>query len=379
MSGQTVLEDIIEKTIHTVGQSREQIFEISEKSRQEYVSLQKQLLEIRLKVTRVIEKTDKTELYARYARNRLAEVSKNFEQYNTKEVQAVYEQANNYQVELAILRQEEVQLRERRDSIERRLVDLDDTVERAEQLASQMSVVFNFLSQDLKHVGEVIQSAKEKQAFGLKIIEAQEAERKRLSREIHDGPAQMMANVMLRSELIERIYKEEGMDEALKEIRSLKEMVRSSLAEVRRIIYDLRPMALDDLGLMPTLTKYLKSFEEHHQVIVSFKAIGKEQKLPKEFEVAMFRLIQEGVQNACKHAEPTQIQVKIEFQQAKIILVVKDNGKGFDPDSKKEGSFGLMGMKERVSMLKGDLNIQSQLNVGTTLLVQIPFVPEGIA
>ncbi|KYG33686.1 sensor histidine kinase [Alkalihalobacillus trypoxylicola] len=379
MSGQTVLEDIIEKTIHTVGQSREQIFEISEKSRQEYVSLQKQLLEIRLKVTRVIEKTDKTELYARYARNRLAEVSKNFEQYNTKEVQAVYEQANNYQVELAILRQEEVQLRERRDSIERRLVDLDDTVERAEQLASQMSVVFNFLSQDLKHVGEVIQSAKEKQAFGLKIIEAQEAERKRLSREIHDGPAQMMANVMLRSELIERIYKEEGMDEALKEIRSLKEMVRSSLAEVRRIIYDLRPMALDDLGLMPTLTKYLKSFEEHYQVIVSFKAIGKEQKLPKEFEVAMFRLIQEGVQNACKHAEPTQIQVKIEFQQAKIILVVKDNGKGFDPDSKKEGSFGLMGMKERVSMLKGDLNIQSQLNVGTTLLVQIPFVPEGIA
>ena len=82
-----------------------------------------------------------------------------------------------------------------------------DTVERAEQLAGQMSVVYNFLSQDLKHVGEVIQSAKEKQAFGLKIIEAQESERKRLSREIHDGPAQMMANVMLRSELIERIHK----------------------------------------------------------------------------------------------------------------------------------------------------------------------------
>ena len=70
----------------------------------------------------------------------------------------------------------------------------------------------------VKHVGEVIQSAKEKQAFGLKIIEAQESERKRLSREIHDGPAQMMANVMLRSELIERIHKEEGIDEALKEI-----------------------------------------------------------------------------------------------------------------------------------------------------------------
>ncbi|KMK77418.1 sensor histidine kinase [Alkalihalobacillus pseudalcaliphilus] len=376
MSGQTVLEDIIEKTIHTVGQSREQIFEISEKSRQEYVSLQKELLEIRLKVTRIIENTDKTELYARYARNRLAEVSKNFDQYSTKEVQAVYEQANNYQVELAVLRQEELQLRERRDTIERRIVDLGDTVERAEQLAGQMSVVYNFLSQDLKHVGEVIQSAKEKQAFGLKIIEAQESERKRLSREIHDGPAQMMANVMLRSELIERIHKEEGIDEALKEIRSLKEMVRSSLAEVRRIIYDLRPMALDDLGLMPTLSKYLKNFEEHHQVIVSFKALGKEQRLPQEFEVAMFRLVQEGIQNAVKHAEPDEIQVKIEFQKTKVILVIKDNGKGFDPSSVKEGSFGLMGMKERVNMLKGDLNIQSHLNVGTTLLVQIPLISE---
>ncbi|KGA96532.1 histidine kinase [Alkalihalobacillus alcalophilus ATCC 27647 = CGMCC 1.3604] len=376
MSGQTVLEDIIEKTIHTVGQSREQIFEISEKSRQEYVSLQKELLEIRLKVTRVIENTDKTELYAKYARNRLAEVSKNFEEYSTKEVQAVYEQANNYQVELAVLRHEELQLRERRDTIERRIVDLGDTVERAEQLAGQMSVVFNFLAQDLKNVGEVIQSAKEKQAFGLKIIEAQEAERKRLSREIHDGPAQMMANVMLRSELIERIHKEEGIDEALKEIRSLKEMVRSSLAEVRRIIYDLRPMALDDLGLMPTLSKYLKNFEEHHQVIVSFAALGKEQRLPQEFEVAMFRLVQEGVQNACKHAEPTQIQVKIEFQKTKVILVIKDNGKGFDPSTVKEGSFGLMGMKERVNMLKGDLNIQSHLNVGTTLLIQIPLMTD---
>ncbi|MFP3386653.1 sensor histidine kinase, partial [Tritonibacter sp. SIMBA_163] len=84
-------------------------------------------------------------------------------------------------------------------------------------------------------------------------IEAQEEERKRLSREIHDGPAQMMANVLLRSDLIEKTYREKGADKAFKEISSLKDMVRQALTEVRRIIYDLRPMALDDLGLVPTL------------------------------------------------------------------------------------------------------------------------------
>lgn len=130
--------------MNTVSESREQIFEISEKSRQEYQTLQKDLIEVRLKVAEIIERTDQTERNVRYSRNRLVEVSKAFNRYSNEEVRIVYEQANKYQIQLAVLRQEEVQLRERRDNIERRLIHLADTVERAEQLASQMSVVFNF-------------------------------------------------------------------------------------------------------------------------------------------------------------------------------------------------------------------------------------------
>ena len=98
--------------------------------------------------------------------------------------------------------------------------------------------------------------------FAIRIIEAQEEERKRLSRDIHDGPAQILANVLLRSGLIEKVYAEQGADLAFKELNGLKETVRDALSEVRRIIYDLRPMALDDLGLIPTLKKYLLSTEE---------------------------------------------------------------------------------------------------------------------
>ncbi|WEG16576.1 histidine kinase [Alkalihalophilus pseudofirmus] len=372
MTDKNMLDKIIDQTLETVGQSREQIFDIGEKSRQEYQSLQRELQDVRMKVAGVIERTDRTHLHAKFARNRLVEVSKAFDRYSHEEVKSAYEQANDFQVQVAVLQQEEIKLRERRDHIERRLINLNETIERAEQLASQMAVVYNFLSSDLKQVGEVIEDAREKQRFGLKIIEAQEEERKKLSREIHDGPAQMMANVLLRSELIERIYHDRGIEDALNEIRDLRKMVKSSLAEVRRIIYDLRPMALDDLGLIPTLKKYLANFEEHNGIAVRFQHLGRDQRIPEEYEVALFRLIQEGVQNAYKHANPTEIQVKIEIKPTKVIMIIKDDGAGFDTSKLKEGSFGLMGMRERVNMLKGELQIQSKIDIGTLISIAVP-------
>ncbi|MBU8905979.1 sensor histidine kinase [Desertibacillus haloalkaliphilus] len=366
------LDMIIEKTIETVGNSREQIFEIGEHSRKEYRTLEQELKDVRIKVATVIEKADHTETKLRLARNRLAEVSKHFQSYGNEEVRKSYEKANEFQVQLAVLQQEESQLRERRDQIERRLLSLEDTIERAETLAGQMNVVFNFLTGDLREVGEIVDDAKEKQQFGLKIIQAQEEERKRLSREIHDGPAQMMANVLLRSELVERIYEDKGIDQALQEMQDLRKMVKASLAEVRRIIYDLRPMALDDLGLIPTLQKYLRTFEQHTNIPIDFKSFGKEQRMPQQLEVALFRLIQEAVQNAQKHANPTQINVRIEIKPTKVIMIVKDDGKGFDVETTKEGSFGLVGMKERVSMLKGQMTIDSTPGSGTLVAISIP-------
>ena len=369
---QSELEVIIKKTIETVDESREQVFRIGEQSRKEFAILNEELKDIRLKVAKVIDENDRTQLHARFSRNRLAEVSKNFNKYSKEEVKAAYEQANEFQVQLAVLQQEEMRLRERRDSIERRIVSLKETVERAERLVGQMSVVYNFLSSDIQQLGEKLEEAKEKQEFGLKIIEAQEEERRRLSREIHDGPAQMLANVMLRSELIERTYQDKGIDAALVEIRDLRKMVKSSLSEVRRIIYDLRPMALDDLGLIPTLSKYLATFEERTGIAIRFKSLGKERRLQPRLEVALFRLVQEAVQNAYKHAEPKEVQVKIEIKLNKVIIIVKDDGKGFDQSVKKEGSFGLLGMKERVNMLKGQMTIQSKINVGTAILIEVP-------
>ncbi|KIL42998.1 histidine kinase [Jeotgalibacillus campisalis] len=368
-----MLDIILGKMIDTVDQSKSDIFEIGEQTRNDYESLVKELSQIREKITTVIYEGDDLERRSRFARKRLAEVSHHFKNFSEEQVRQAYETAHDLQIQLSVNRQEEKQLRSRRDELERRLQSMLDTIERAENLVTQISAVLTYLNSDLKQMGAALQDAKQKQEFGIQIIEAQEEERKRLSREIHDGPAQLMANVLMRSDLIERVYKDKGAQEAFLEIKSLKKMVRSALSEVRRIIYDLRPMALDDLGLVPTLRKYLSSIEEYSNgTKLLFNQIGEESRLHPKYEVSLFRLVQESVQNALKHAQATEISVKVEIRQDRITVVIKDNGKGFDPLQKKQGSFGFIGMRERVELLAGEMTVNSKPGSGTLIMIQVP-------
>ncbi|WP_062354097.1 sensor histidine kinase [Bacillus kwashiorkori] len=368
-----VLDEILEKMISTVDKSKDEIFQIGEQCRVDYESIINELKKIKEKVASVIDEEERLDKEVRQARKRLSEVSMYFHKYNEEQVRAAYEIAHSLQTKLTVTRQLEKQLRERRDELERRLVGLQETIDRADHLVTQVNVILNYLTNDIKQISEYIADAKEKQEFGLKIIEAQEEERKRLSREIHDGPAQMLAHVMMRSDLVEKMYRERGVEEALQEIRTLKQTVRDALYEVRRVIYDLRPMALDDLGLVPTLKKYLQTVEEYNKsVYINFIYIGEDKRVPPKMEIALFRLVQESVQNALKHANATNIEVKLEINCKVVIALIKDNGCGFDITEKKEGTFGLRGMKERVELLSGSFHIKSSIGKGTTILIQIP-------
>lgn len=372
-TGDIALDHIIDEMVDTVTNSKDEIFQIGEESRNEFEKLNSELADTKKQVISLIDEGDKLEQKVRFSRVRLSEVSKQFQTYSEEEIRKVYEQTHGLQMELSMKREKEKQLRERRDDLERRLRNLEETIGRAEALGGKISIVLNYLTEDFKHVSEALEDAKEKQEFGLQIIEAQEEERRRLSREIHDGPAQMLANVMLRSDLVDRTYRERGVEEAMQEVKSVRALVRSALYEVRRIIYDLRPMALDDLGLIPTLKKYLATIEDYNNSIhISFASFGKERRLDTKYEVALFRLVQEAVQNAVKHAEPKEIKVKVELKSNAVMIVVKDDGKGFDTTQKKEKSFGLVGMRERVDMLDGELNIDSSLGEGTIVTIHLP-------
>src|SRR5699024_5168825 len=145
-------------------------------------------------------KGDRLEIEVRKARKKLSVVSSEFDRYSEKDIHEMYEKTHLLQTELAVLRKEEKNLREKRDDLERRIIHLKNTIEHAGNLGQKVSVVLTYLYDDFGQVNELLKTAKEKQNFGLKIIEAQELERKRLSREIHDGPAQMLANILIRSE-----------------------------------------------------------------------------------------------------------------------------------------------------------------------------------
>ncbi|ADU95624.1 sensor histidine kinase [Geobacillus sp. Y412MC52] len=367
------LDRIVEKMIDTVQHSKDEIFRIGEQSRQEHDHLLRELEEVKRLTVQAIEEADQLEMKARQARRRLSEVSQNFSTHSEQDIREAYEQAHELHMKLTMVREREKQLRLRRDELERRLASLAQIIERADYLVGQITVVLHYLNSDFRQVGELIEGAKQKQEFGLKIIEAQEEERRRLSREIHDGPAQLLAHVLLRSDLVEKVIKERGTEAAIAEIRDFRKMVRSALSEVRRIIYDLRPMALDDLGLVPTLKKYLQTTEEYNKgVHISFVHIGEEIRLPSRMEAAVFRLVQESVQNALKHAEARHIDVKMEVTCDHLLVSVKDDGKGFDPSVKKENAFGLIGMRERVELLGGTLDIRSKIGSGTTVFIRVP-------
>lgn len=367
------LDVIFNRMVEVIDHSKKDIFIISEQSRQSFEEMKVELEIIRGKIETVIIEGDELEKKSNLARIRLANVSKNFDIYDEPDIRKAYETANELQSSLLMIRQDERQLRQRRDELDRQLQGILEMIERADHLVSQVNIVLNYLTADLKDVGTALENAKLKQNFTLKIIEAQEEERKRLSREIHDGPAQMLANVLLRTDIIDLAYHQNGHEAAKKEITELKVMVRNALSEVRRIIYDLRPMALDDLGLVPTLRKYIVTTEEYNPTgKINFQIYGENQRLKPNFEVAIFRLVQECLTNGTKHGKFSEAWVKIEWLKQKINIIVKDNGVGFDPNIVKEKSFGLLGMRERVELLNGTMKIISFPGNGTTILFSIP-------
>ncbi|WP_376776799.1 MULTISPECIES: sensor histidine kinase [Sporosarcina] len=367
------MEKIFGNMVHVMDQSKNDIFLISEQSRKSFEEMQRELAEVKDSISHVITEGDYLEDMSRHSRKRLANVSKNFTNYSEDEVKQAYSIANDLLVRVSINKMEEKQMRERRDELERRLALLLSTIERADQLVNQVTTVITYLTSDLKNVSAALETARHKQDFAIQIIQAQEEERKRLSRDIHDGPAQMLANVLMRSGLIEKTFVQKGPDNALRELSQLKESVRGALSEVRRIIYDLRPMALDDLGLVPTLKKYLSTISEYEAPLtIHFHSSGSERRFDSNFEVGIFRMIQESVNNCIKHAKTDEIWVKIEWMRDTVNILVKDQGCGFDTNEVKEKSFGLIGMQERVDLLKGEMTVNSNIGEGTSILFRIP-------
>ena len=204
------------------------------------------------------------------------------------------------------------------------------------------------------------------------LVNAQEAERQRLSRQMHDGPAQALSNFILQTEIAMRLLDVDPA-QARNELGNLKVAAMSTFQKVRNFIFELRPMMLDDLGVAPTIRRYADTIKEQAGVEVNVMISGTERRLESYLEVMIFRSMQELLSNAIHQNQATSIKIQMDMGDAAVRLSMDDNGKGLDTDQlEKEPNLGFKLIKDRTEMLGGKFELDSAPGKGTRVTLSIP-------
>ncbi|HYF94352.1 MAG TPA: sensor histidine kinase [Symbiobacteriaceae bacterium] len=218
--------------------------------------------------------------------------------------------------------------------------------------------------------------AEHRQAVAAQILRAMEEERKRIARELHDETSQSLTTIMVNLDVIEKQLTDPG-DELAGRIRLTKEIAQRTLDETRRLMFDLRPSVLDDLGLVPALRWFANQRVVPRGLQVEFQASGLDARLPEELETALFRIVQEAVTNTVKHAQARRVSILLRREPGLIRAEVQDDGRGFHPvqiisKDQKDRGLGLFGMQERAALVGGSVQIDSAPGRGTTVRVAVP-------
>jgi two-component system sensor histidine kinase UhpB len=213
------------------------------------------------------------------------------------------------------------------------------------------------------------------QKMSEQVLAAQEDERKRIARELHDETAQSLTTLLIRLKILERARTATEMHGQIDELR---ELTAGTLEAVRKLAVELRPATLDDLGLIAALEGYTESYSSRHAVRVAFSAEGfddREARLPPQVELVLYRVVQEALTNAAKHANARTLRVELHRRADEAVAGVEDDGQGFNVDDmmrSRERGLGLFGMQERLALVGGQLVIDSTPGIGTKILARVP-------
>jgi signal transduction histidine kinase len=202
-----------------------------------------------------------------------------------------------------------------------------------------------------------------------RVVETQELERRRLARELHDETGQALASILLGLKALDEKTDDAGARTSIEELR---ELVVATLQDVRRLAVELRPSALDDFGLVAALERLADSFAEQSGISVDFQSALADERLPDEAETALYRIVQESLTNVVKHAQARRVSILLTRANGVVKAVVEDDGRGFDPERTNDGGHGLVGMRERLALLGGRLEIESARDAGTTVAAEVP-------
>lgn len=282
------------------------------------------------------------------------------EEFSSAAVRDTYDEALDAQQRLFVMRGQMDKLKSEQVHLQETIMELQDMTE--------------FLSRTpLLEAGETEINPAE---FIESVIQAQEVERKRLSNKMHDGPAQALSNFILQVEIAQRLF-DMDLDQAKDELDQLKVSANATFTKVRDFIFELRPMMLDDLGLIPTLRHYFDAFKEQNNIEIHFTASGTERRLDSYLEIMIFRAMQELTSNAARHSGAATIRAHIDTSETQVIVDVEDDGKGFNIEQAMENSMGIKVIMERVDILGGEFNIDTAIGQGTRIGFTIPLAAEG--
>ncbi|MEO8972277.1 MAG: ATP-binding protein [Ktedonobacteraceae bacterium] len=210
------------------------------------------------------------------------------------------------------------------------------------------------------------------------IINAQEQERKRIARELHDETSQMLTSLLISLAILEKSVTTQ---EASDRIADTRKLAHQTLRAIRNLSIDLRPSALDDLGLLPALRWYLKEYQQKCAIEVEFNESGFHERLPAEMETVLYRIVQEALTNTARHSNARKVVITMKEEREAVYATITDDGQGFDVEAirkspDQERGLGLVGMNERAVLLDGTLDILSSPGHGTTVKVRMPVLTE---
>lgn len=258
---------------------------------------------------------------------------------------------------------------------QQRLVVMRGQLEKLQGDQTHLGELLNMLN-ELKEAavqGEAENGARNRLLPSVEVmIQAQESERQRLSRQMHDGPAQALSNFILQTEIALRLFEVDA-DQARQELNELKAAASATFQKVRDFIFDLRPMMLDDLGLVPTLKRYVDTYAEKTGLDISVNVTGSERRLEPYLEVVIFRAFQELLTNQSLHAQAAQFKLQLEITERQVRGGIEDDGRGFEPQAlPEEAELIVKAIRERMELLGGSFEIDSAVGQGAHFSFQIP-------
>ena len=370
------LDQVLTGVVATLEKGRDDIFDIAQESQEQCAKMELKLEELKREAQEVIKQVGELEKQEYHARIKLMEVSRNFVSYSEKDIKDAYEYARLKQMELFKLRQSEQYLRKWRDELGIQLRKYQVIASKADNFLNTTGIALKILMGNVEKISGTLEEAYRNKQLELWIVESQESERRRIARELHDGPAQSLASMLIRLDLVTHL----GTDlaEISKEIKNIKKMGQDSLGDIRRIMFDLKPSLIHDEDFRVTLNDYFSDYEAKYNFNIDLVMFGQRRKYDVAIELALFRLIQEAITNVRKHAGVNRVIVKLEDNKDSVTVVIKDEGKGFNVRQiSNNESYGIIGMKERVKIFGGKLDIISSPGSGTQVIITVPLEGEA--